>query len=182
MKHILFFCLSLLPCWANANPMFAPNARNSLGLYVAQSTGHGDLGHLVWPWDWEINPMTIVMIQYSQPTQILRLPARINVHALQNFAYRHDNGASFGAVGISWDIVFASICGWYIGAGMGPYMRDSGDKYVESRLVFGERIFIGKNIGNRVHAEIFTLHFSNGDFTEMNRGFNFLGIGLNYSF
>lgn len=162
--------------------MFAPNTRNSIGIFAAQSTGHGDLGHLVWPWDWGFNPMTVAMIQYSQPTQILRLPARVNVHALQNFAYHHDNGASFGAIGISWDIVFASICGWYIGAGMGPYMRDSGDKYVESRLVFGERVFIGKNIGNRMQAEVFTLHFSNGDFTEMNRGFNFLGIGVNYSF
>ena len=182
MKHVLMFCLIISPLTTYANPMFAPNTRNSIGIFVAQSTGHGDLGHLVWPWDWGFNPMTAAMIQYSQPTQILRLPARVNVHALQNFAYRHDNGASFGAIGISWDIVFASICGWYIGAGMGPYMRDSGDKYVESRLVFGERVFIGKNIGNRMQAEVFTLHFSNGDFTEMNRGFNFLGIGVNYSF
>ena len=127
MKRVLIFCLSLLPSWANANPMFAPDARNSIGLYVAQSTGHGDLGHLMWPWDWDFNPMTTVMMQYSQPIEILRLPARVNIHALQNFAYHHDSGASFGAIGISWDIVFASICGWYFGAGLGPYMRDSGD-------------------------------------------------------
>lgn len=95
---------------------------------------------------------------------------------------KHNDGASFGAIGVSWDVVFASICGWYFGAGIGPYMRDSGDKYVESRLVFGERVFIGKNIGDRVRAEIFTLHFSNGDFTHLNHGFNFLGIGVNYSF
>lgn len=182
MKRALIFCLCLLPLCANANPMFAPNARNNIGLYVAQSTGHGNLGHLMWPWDWDFNPTTIVMLQYSQPIEILRLPARVNVHALQNFAYHHDSGASFGAIGISWDIVFASICGWYFGAGLGPYMRDSGDKYVESRLVFGERVFIGKNIGDRIRAEIFTLHFSNGDFTEMNHGFNFLGLGFNYSF
>lgn len=174
--------MTLLPFTANANPMFAPNTRNSIGIYAAQSTGHGDLGHLVWPWDWEFNPMTVAMIQYSQPIQFLRLPGRVNVHALQNFAYRHNDGTSFGAVGISWDVVFASICGWYVGAGLGPYMRDSGDKYVESRLVFGERVFIGKNISDHVRAEIFTLHFSNGDFTEMNRGFNFLGVGVNYSF
>ena len=61
-------------------------------------------------------------------------------------------------------------------------MRDSGDKYVESRLVFGEKVFIGKNIGDRWRAELFTLHFSNGDFTELNSGFNYLGLGVHYNF
>ena len=70
----------------------------------------------------------------------------------------------------------------YIGAGIGPYMRDSHDRYVESRLVFGERVFIGKNIGNDWHIEFFTQHFSNGDFTEINRGFNFTGLSVSYSF
>lgn len=182
MKRIMIFCLFMMPWTINANPMFGDETRNSIGIYAAQSTGHGDLGHLVWPWDWEINPMTITMIQYSQPINFLRLPGRVNIHALQNFAYRHNDGASFGAIGVSWDVVFASICGWYIGAGIGPYMRDSGDEYVESRLVFGERVFIGKNIGERVRAEILTQHFSNGDFTNLNRGFNFLGLGINYSF
>lgn len=182
MKCIPILCFAILPCVVRANPMFDSNTRNSIGIYIAQSTGHGDLGHLVWPWDWEINPMTTAMLQYSQPINFLRLPGRVNVHMLQNFAYRHNDGASFGAVGISWDVVLVSFCGWYFGAGMGPYMRDSGDKYVESRLVFGERVFIGKNIGERIRAEFFTQHFSNGDFTNLNRGFNFLGLGINYSF
>lgn len=172
----------MTPVTVCANPMFGAGTKNSIGIYVAQSTAQGDLGHLVFPWDWEFNPMTTIMFQYSQPIQILRLPARINVHALQNFAYNSQDGVSFGAVGVSWDIVFASFCGWYIGAGLGPYMRDSGDKYVESRLVFGERVFIGKNLGNSWRAELFTQHFSNGDFTELNRGFNFLGLGVHYSF
>ena len=61
-------------------------------------------------------------------------------------------------------------------------MRDSGDKYVSSRLVFGERVFVGKRISDNLATELFTLHFSNGDFTEPNRGFNFVGIAINYSF
>ncbi|MBE6457098.1 MAG: acyloxyacyl hydrolase [Alphaproteobacteria bacterium] len=182
MKSVLILGLILIPCATIANPMFENGTRNSIGVYIGQSTGHGDLGHLVWPWDWEFNPMTIAMVQYSQPINFLRLPGRINVHLLQNFAYRHNDGASFGAIGISWDLALASICGWYFGVGIGPYMRDSGDKYVESRLVFGERVFIGKNIGERIRAEFFTQHFSNGDFTNLNRGFNFLGLGINYSF
>lgn len=162
--------------------MFAPDTRNSIGIYASQGTSQGDLGHLVFPWDWHISPMTMAMFQYSQPITILRMPSRVNVHALQNFGYRGANGTSFGAIGISWDIAFFNYCDWYIGAGIGPYMRDSGDKYVTSRLVFGERVFIGKRIGNRVFTELFTMHFSNGDFTELNRGFNFLGLGINFSF
>ncbi len=149
---------------------------------MAQSTGHGDLGHLALPWEWKINPMTLIMMQYSQPIQIFRLPSRINFNLVQNFAYGANDGNSFGAIGISWDIVLAQICGWYFGIGAGPYMRDSGDEYVASRLVFGERVFIGKNLSNRIRAELFTQHFSNGDFTKTNHGFNFLGMAINYSF
>ena len=162
--------------------MFGPNKGNSIGVYIGQNSGQGDLGHLIFPWDWKISPMTIVMAQYSQPLNILRLPARTNIHLLQNFGYNHDDGTSFGAIGVSWDVVFGQICGWYIGAGIGPYMRDSGDDYVESRLVFAERVFIGKNISENLRAELFSQHFSNGDFTEINRGFNFIGLALNYSF
>ena len=126
--------------------------------------------------------MTLAMFQYSQPITFLRLPSRINIHGVQNFAYRGARGASFGALGISLDTLLAAWRGFYFGIGIGPYMRDSADQYVSSRLVFGERVFIGKNVTPTIRAEIFTLHFSNGDFTEPNHGFNFAGLGINYSF
>ena len=182
MRKYLLSCAILFNTPTYANPMFGPNDQNSIGIYIGQSSGQGDLGHLIFPWDWHMSPMTLVMAQYSQPLNTLRLPARINIHLLQNFGYNHARGTSFGALGISWDIAFFSFCDWYIGAGLGPYMRDSGDKYVSSRLVFGERVFIGKRISDNLAAELFTLHFSNGDFTEPNHGFNFLGISLNYRF
>ena len=86
------------------------------------------------------------------------------------------------AVGISWDVAVINWNGFYLGVGIGPYMRDSRDRYVESRLVFGEKFFIGKNLTDRWRAEFFTLHFSNADFTEINRGFNYTGLAINYSF
>ncbi len=184
MKHAIVICILLVPTISHAqhNPMFAIHTRNSIGIYAAQSTGHGDLGHLVAPWEWNFSPMTLVMFQYSQPITFLRLPSRINIHALQNFSYHGARGTSFGAIGISLDVLFAAWRGFYFGIGIGPYMRDSGDKYVDSRLVFGERVFIGKNITPRIRGEIFTLHFSNGDFTDPNHGFNFAGLGINVSF
>lgn len=182
MKKIYLALLLFLHTTIFANPMFDTYNQNSVGIYIAQSTGHGDLGHLVLPWEWDINPMTMVMLQYSQPIPIFRLPARINFNLIQNFAYKNDDGKSFGAIGVSWDVVLAQYCGWYFGIGIGPYMRDSGDDFVASRLVFGERVFLGKNLNNRTRAELFSQHFSNADFTEINRGFNFIGLALNYSF
>lgn len=182
MKKAIILFILVAPLQTNANPMFAHKTENSIGVFVAQSTGQGNLGHLIAPWDWRVTPMTMIMVQYSQPISLFRLPSRINLIGLQNFAYNSADGASFGAAGISLDVALFNWCGWYAGVGLGPYMRDSGDRFVESRLVFGERVFIGKNVTKRIRAEFFTQHFSNGDFTELNRGFNFAGLAIHWCF
>lgn len=179
---IILAIITLPALGADNNPMFGKNADNAIALYVSQGTGPGSLFKLVDPFLWEFEPMTNLMVQYSQPASIFRLPSRINLAFVQNFGYRHDRGLSFMAVGVSWDVALVQWRGFYIGAGLGPYMRDSRDHYVQSRLVFGERFFIGKNIGDAWRIEFFTQHFSNGDFTETNRGFNFTGLAVNYSF
>ena len=164
------------------NPMFGTDNENAIALYVSQGTGAGTLFKLVDPFMWEFEPMTNLMLQYSQPMEIFRLPSRMNLSVVQNLGYHHTQGLSFTAIGVSWDVALLNWRGFYLGIGIGPYMRDSRDRYVQSRLVFGERVFIGKNIGNDWHIELFTQHFSNGDFTEINRGFNFTGLAVNYSF
>ena len=164
------------------NPMFGADNENAIALYVSQGTGAGTLFKLVDPFMWEFEPMTNLMLQYSQPMEIFRLPSRMNLSVVQNLGYHHTQGLSFTAIGVSWDVALINWRGFYLGIGIGPYMRDSRDRYVQSRLVFGERVFIGKNIGNDWHIELFTQHFSYGDFTEINRGFNFTGLAVNYSF
>lgn len=184
MKKSFLFLYALLyaqAAFAN-NPMFANNTQNSITLYTGQGTGSGSLFKLVDPFMWDFEPMTMLMLQYSQPSELFRLPSRINLSFVQNFGYHHNHGLSFMAVGISWDVAVINWNGFYLGVGIGPYMRDSRDRYVESRLVFGEKFFIGKNLTDRWRAEFFTLHFSNGDFTEINRGFNYTGLAINYSF
>ncbi len=181
----LFTLFSVFICssaFAAGNPMFAENTDNSISLHFAQGTGSGTLLKLVDPFLWEIEPMTMLMAQYSQPMEIFRLPSRMNLSYVQNFAYHHTHGLSFMAIGISWDVAIINWHGFYFGIGIGPYMRDSKDEYVESRLVFGEKVFLGKNISDRWRAELFTQHFSNGDFTEINHGFNYTGLAINYSF
>ena len=184
MKKI-FLILTAVLCSETAvanNPMFAKDTQNSITLYAGQGTGSGSLFKLVDPFMWDFEPMTMLMLQYSQPSELFRLPSRINLSYVQNFGYNHDKGLSFMAIGISWDVAVINWNGFYLGVGIGPYMRDSRDRYVESRLVFGEKFFIGKNITDHWRAEFFTLHFSNGDFTEINRGFNYTGLAINYSF
>ena len=185
MKQVaLLSLLCVLPgaAMAKTNPFFPGDKINSVGLYVAQSTGNGTLFKLVEPWLWEFNPQTLFMFQYAQPMEIFRLPARINLNFVQNVAYHSGRGLSFFAAGISWDVALLQWRGFYTGIGIGPYMRDSRDRWVSSRLVFGERFFIGHKIADNMTAEFFTQHFSNGNFTDPNLGFNFTGIAFNYSF
>ena len=88
----------------------------------------------------------------------------------------------FLGIGISVDSALLQYDGWYMGIGIGPFMRDNMDRWVESRLVFAEKVFIGKNLNDNWNVELFTIHFSNGNFTPVNEGFNFAGLGFGYKF
>ena len=126
--------------------------------------------------------MMTVMSQYAQPMTIFRMPARMNFNIIQNTAYNSAHGLSFFGGGISWDVAPISWHGIYVGIGVGPYYRNNYDRWVSSRLVFGEKFFIGTRIAEHTRIEFVTLHFSNGDFTETNFGFNFAGLSIGYSF
>ncbi len=184
MKKISIFLLSLiltLPTFAKNNVMFGEKI-NSITLYGAQSTGSGSLLKLIYPGVWDFHPQTFAMFQYSQPVQFFRLDSRLNFNVAQNFAYNSSQGLSFFAMSISLDSALLQYKDWYMGIGIGPYMRDNMDYWVESRLVFGEKVFVGKSINENWNIELFTIHFSNGNFTNKNEGFNFVGFGVGYKF
>lgn len=182
-KYILplLFLSSISPTFAENNVFFGDKI-NSITFYGAQSTGHGSLLKLIQPGLWDFYPQTFLMAQYSQPIKFFRLDSRLNLNVGQNFAYRGSSGLEFFGVGISIDSALLQYDGWYMGIGIGPFMRDQMDRWVESRLVFKEKFFIGKNINENWNIEIFTVHFSNGNFTPVNEGFNFAGIGFGYKF
>lgn len=177
----LFAMFVICPALAEYNVMFGDKI-NSITLYAAQSVGSGSLLKLVQPGIWDFNPQTFVMFQYSQPMKFFRLDSRLNLNIGQNFAYRSSQGLSFMGIGISVDTALLQYRGWYIGIGIGPFMRNDRDYWVESRLVFKEKFFIGKNISDNWHIELFTVHFSNGNFTPANEGFNFAGLSVGYRF
>ena len=177
----LISALFIMPVMADTNVMFGDKI-NSITLYAAQSVGSGSLLKLIQPGLWDFNPQTFIMAQYSQPIQFFRLDSRLNLDVVQNFAYKSSHGLDFFGLGISVDTALLQYDGWYMGIGIGPYMRNNMDRWVESRLVFGEKVLIVKNISNNWHAELFTIHFSNGNFTQKNEGFNFAGLGVGYRF
>lgn len=184
MKKIitcLLLSMLILPTFAENNVMFG-NKINSMTIYGAQSTGSGTLLKLIQPGLWDFNSQTFVMAQYSQPIKFFRLDSRLNLNVGQNFAYNSSRGLSFFGIGISIDTALLQYDDWYMGIGIGPFMRDNMDYWVESRLVFEEKFFIGKNINENWNIELFTVHFSNGNFTNKNEGFNFAGIGFGYKF
>lgn len=184
MKKIaisLFAIILTIPAFAENNVFFGDKI-NSITLYGAQSTGSGSLLKLIQPGIWDISPQTFIMAQYSQPMKFFRLDSRLNLNVGQNFAYNSSKGLSFSGIGISIDTALLQYNNWYMGIGIGPFMRDKMDYWVESRLVFEEKFFIGKNIDEKWNIEIFTLHFSNGNFTNKNEGFNFAGLSIGYKF
>lgn len=178
---VLCFLILTCPAFAKDNVMFGDKI-NSIALYGAQSTGSGTLLKLIQPGIWDFNPQTFLMAQYSQPMQLFRLDSRLNLNVAQNIAYNSSKGLSFFGIGISIDTALLQYNDWYMGIGIGPYMRDNMDRWVESRLVFGEKVFIGKSFNKNWFAEIFTIHFSNGNFTDKNAGFNFAGASIGYRF
>ena len=183
MKKIACILLTTLtmPVMADSNIFFGDKI-NAITLYGAQGTGSGSLSKLVYPGQWDFNPQTFVMAQYSQPMKFFRLDSRLNLNIGQNIAHSSSHGLSFFGMGISIDSALIQYNDWYMGIGIGPFMRNKMDRWVESRLVFKEKLFIGKNFADNWHFEIFTVHFSNGNFTDKNVGFNFFGAGIGYKF
>jgi len=184
MKKIFLILIALIvtnSAIADNNIMFGDKI-NSLTLYAAQSTGSGTLFKLVQPGLWDFYPQSFIMLQYAQPIKFFRLDSRLNLNVGQNFAYKNSRGLSFMGIGISVDTAVLQYNDWYMGIGIGPFMRNKRDYWVESRLVFEEKFFIGKNISDNLYAELFTIHFSNGNFTAKNEGFNFVGLSIGYKF
>lgn len=184
MKKIIpVLCTATLivPAFAETNVFFGDKI-NSITLYGTQSTGSGSLLKMIQPGIWDISPQNFIMFQYSQPMKFFRLDSRLNLNIGQNFAYNSSRGLSFFGMGISVDSALLQYNNWYMGIGIGPFMRDGMDYWVESRLVFEEKFFIGKVINDRWNFEIATIHFSNGNFTNKNEGFNFAGISVGYKF
>ncbi|WP_256325497.1 acyloxyacyl hydrolase [Helicobacter sp. CLO-3] len=132
----------------------------------------------------------IIGVHYYQPNRAFRLPGRLGVELEYMFGGNRfgDKNEAFNQVifGGVQDVFFSLGRHFYAGLGIGIYIRSRLDSRVGSAFTFGERLFMGyaQQIGGGggLSLEIFIKHYSNGDLTPRNAGFNFLGLGAGYSF
>lgn len=118
------------------------------------------------------------MLQYSQPATVFRLDGRQNLHV----GHVLDGNTPWSFAGASLDVILASYRRVYAGAGIGGFIRTQETERLNSRFTFGERAFIGCRITPTFGAEVFIQHFSNGDLTDKNLGYNFLGLSGSINF
>lgn len=170
-RVILIFALCwaqiCAPTFATANPMF--------GEYQNQAKIYG--GSYVGDTQFE-RASVFAMAEYAQPVTFLRLPARVNLHA----GLSSGTDITWTITGGSLDVVLLSSGRFYAGAGMGIFYRNKQTMRLSSRFTFGERGFIGYRISDKLSTEIFVQHFSNGDITDRNLGYNFAGVGMVWNF
>lgn len=112
------------------------------------------------------------LVQYSQPMSIFRLPGRRNIHA----GYVNSRSDPWYMAGGSLDVALVSSNRTWFGVGVGVNYRNTDTAGMNSRLIFGERVFIGYRLADNFNLEIYAQHYSNGDLSEKNKGYNFIGF------
>ena len=166
-KLIIFFILTLtIITNANASNIFN-DKQNQFGYYIG-----GGLGN-------NIGLNGIVSIQYSQPTKFMRLDARQNI---QISYIESKNEPKWGIAGTSWDVTLLNKGNFYVNAGWGFYIRSKETERLDSKFTMGERFVIGYKGENSINYEFFIQHYSNGNLTDKNAGYNFIGVSTIMNF
>lgn len=120
----------------------------------------------------------LIMAQYSQPGKMFRLDVRQNLH----LGHVISSSDAWSFAGISVDAALIQVGRVYTGVGLGGFIRTAQTPRLGSRFTFGERAFVGCKINDRISGELYVQHFSNGDLTAENAGYNFIGLSANFNF
>jgi hypothetical protein len=158
---------------------FFKGTDNQMGIYFGQGTGGGSIQ----PDFWDITPFGWTMFQYSQPATFFRLPARQNIHVGTTMGWGDKDDEcwknySWPQAGLSMDAAVMTWNDFYLGGGIGAFMKYERDERQDSRYMFGLKMFVGYGISESWAAEIFTQHFSNGNLSPNNGSYNFFGLAL----
>ncbi|MDR1494723.1 MAG: acyloxyacyl hydrolase [Rickettsiales bacterium] len=178
------FLILLLTISANralgANPIFG-EAQNQISLHLGQGLGSGGAPFSIFKFDKKPNGFYLFSVQYSQPDTNFRLAGRRNLEFMILKGFGAEYKYSQSMFGASWDILLLWGERMYLGVSLGAYIKSKIDEWIDSRFTFGERMFVGCRF-QRLNLEIFVRHFSNGDLTTINHGYDFVGtaLALNY--
>lgn len=137
---------------------------------------------------YDIKPENLYMflLQYSQLNPLFRLKGRGNFEMvfLKGFKSSDTNYSQYDQliVGLSQDILLPlPLEHFYVGAGLGAYIKQKATARIGSAFTFGQKYFAGYNF-KRFNFELFIKHFSNGGLTKINKGQNFIGMAFTYNF
>ncbi|MCL1785754.1 MAG: acyloxyacyl hydrolase [Alphaproteobacteria bacterium] len=155
-------------CSNKTNVMFGDEI-NQFAVYLGKGMGNSMTSKL----------NGIMMLQYSQPIEFMRRDSRINI---QTGISGGEAADTWLFSGMSLDVALLSWNSFYLGAGFGGFIRDKETEFLDSWFTFGEKAFIGYKFENNFGLEFFIQHFSNGNLTDINKGYNFTGLTVTYSF
>ncbi|MDR2685782.1 MAG: acyloxyacyl hydrolase [Rickettsiales bacterium] len=191
MKKLLFLICTLhFPFSAlGANPMLGDN-QNSIRIEGVNMV------------DWYARDIRVFYLSYAQPNIFFRLPGQRNLqmvyisgrtkyspeyrpgrlHSVQMVNGETSRDVSQFAWGLTQDVVFLSGWGFYMGAGIGPFVKEYKNDYIGTKFIMGERFFAGYRLNNSFNLELVAHHFSNGHLSAMNKGLDGFGLGIAWNF
>ncbi|MCL2629358.1 MAG: acyloxyacyl hydrolase [Alphaproteobacteria bacterium] len=189
-KIVIFVALTIAPLAVRAaNPIFGD----------FQNQFRADI---TWQVDHYAAAVRNFVIGYAQPNTFFRLPGRRSIHLGYMAGTTHwwaieptdpnargkkiekrcqHRSISTAMAGFMQDLVFLSAYNFYLGAGIGPYVKDHRRDFVQTNLIIGERAFLGYRF-ERFNVELIASHFSNGHLSLLNRGINSVGLGVTWNF
>jgi hypothetical protein len=170
-KYCLFFVLIFVPSIAASEELdYFASKQNQVTIYFGQ--GLRNEGP---------EPLGIFNFVYSQPDYVFRIKARRNFELLKFFG--KDACAKYDCylAGLSQDITVHIFKNVFVGAGLGFFISNKQTDRVDSKFMFGQKLFIGARFGNEC-VELMCRHFSNGSLTKDNSGYTFVGACVTHNF
>lgn len=185
MKKIvcaLFISSVMTGANAETNPFF-----DGYNNQIAFNFGYGVNSGFLLPPPTQFVPFIMMQFQYSQPTTFFKLPARQSLNIIQTLGHGKKYGWHWDKYTIpiamlSQDVILAAGCNWYFYTGLGVGMQAQQNERIGSKLLFGFKLGGGYKLSDRISAELFMQHFSNGNTAPENNSYAFYGLGLTYNF
>ncbi|MBN1281805.1 MAG: acyloxyacyl hydrolase [Alphaproteobacteria bacterium] len=183
--------LFALPAFADENPFFNDN-RNQIMFNLGQ--GVNSFGLISMP-DNPV-PFNMIQIQYSQPTEFFRMPARKSLNFIQTIGYGKKYQYTDYTKTFEWnwsdytiqiallseDIILYNTNKFYFGTGLSIGVQGQENERIGTKLLSGFKLFTGYKISKKFNCELFMQHFSNGSTDPQNYSYNFWGLGFGYNF
>ncbi|MBN1325020.1 MAG: acyloxyacyl hydrolase [Alphaproteobacteria bacterium] len=183
--------MAVFPAFADENPFFG-DTRNQFMVNIGQ--GVNSFALISTPT--ELVPFNMIQLQYSQPTEFFRLPARRSINVIQTIGYGKkyqytDYEKTFEwnwtdytiqIVLLSEDFIFYNTDKFYFGSGLAVGVQGQENERIGTKFLTGFKLFAGYKVSEKMNCELFSQHFSNGSTDPQNYSYNFWGLGISYNF